>query len=244
MTVVPMMLPWQDVTEIAALVLTAYFIGCTAGFLLRLAVSRFAVAPQRTAIGSGLILAPSEQFSLDAVLRPTPVQRLAANIVSSSGRPTAPARPVFTTVSADRRSPQPATSGPTLGRTGAPIVLAAAERGGPSSERATEPEKPGAAQPAKPPPRAGFGKPEALASSRGGRKDNLRLIRNIGPRIERGLNDLGVFHFDQIAAWDRKTVLWVENHFSFRGRIEREKWVAQASELCSGTARRPRQLRA
>ena len=81
----------------------------------------------------------------------------------------------------------------------------------------------------------GYGAPSPLSAPRAGGRDNLKLIKGIGPRIEKGLNDLGVFHFDQIAAWDRKTVLWVENHFSFPGRIGREKWIAQAADLAQGS---------
>ena len=64
------------------------------------------------------------------------------------------------------------------------------------------------------------------------------MIHGIGPRIERGLNDLGVFHYDQIAAWDRRTVVWVENQFSLRGKVTRERWVEQARALMPATALR------
>jgi NADH-quinone oxidoreductase subunit E len=84
------------------------------------------------------------------------------------------------------------------------------------------------------PARTPFGAPPSLPAPRGGQRDNLKLIKGIGPRIEHGLNELGVFHFDQIADWDKKTVVWVENHFSFPGRIGREKWIVQARDLSQG----------
>ncbi len=78
------------------------------------------------------------------------------------------------------------------------------------------------------------GKPLALDAPREGKKDDLKRIKGIGPKIEGTLNELGIFHFDQIAAWDRKTVKWVDNYLSFKGRIDREKWVKQAKQLAKG----------
>lgn len=73
--------------------------------------------------------------------------------------------------------------------------------------------------------------PQKLDAPRNGKKDNLKTIKGIGPKIEGQLNDLGVYHFDQVAGWDRGTITWVDSHLSFKGRIDREKWVQQAKEL-------------
>ena len=53
----------------------------------------------------------------------------------------------------------------------------------------------------------------------------------MGPLDESMLNNLGIYHFDQIAAWDQKEVLWLENHAFARGRIGRERWQEQARSL-------------
>lgn len=79
-------------------------------------------------------------------------------------------------------------------------------------------------------------KPAALAAPREGRADDLKRISGIGPKLEGVLNGLGVFHFDQIAAWAPDTVLWVDNFLSFKGRIERENWIEQAEQLAGGGA--------
>lgn len=80
--------------------------------------------------------------------------------------------------------------------------------------------------------RAGAGsRPKGLSAPRGGKKDDLKQIKGIGPKIEDTLNGLGIFHFDQIAVWDRKTIDWVDSYLSFKGRIDREEWVSQAKEL-------------
>ena len=54
------------------------------------------------------------------------------------------------------------------------------------------------------------------------------------PSDESTLNNLGIYHFDQIAAWDEREVLWLENHAFARGRIGREDWQEQARELQAG----------
>lgn len=74
-------------------------------------------------------------------------------------------------------------------------------------------------------------RPAALTAPRDGTKDDLKKIKGIGPKIEGTLNNLGIYHFDQIAGWNRKSISWVDNDLSFKGRIDREKWVSQAKQL-------------
>lgn len=74
-------------------------------------------------------------------------------------------------------------------------------------------------------------KPELLTEPRGGKKDDLKNIKGIGPKIESILNEKGIYHFEQVAAWKRKDVTWVDNELSFKGRIDREEWVKQAKAL-------------
>ncbi len=78
------------------------------------------------------------------------------------------------------------------------------------------------------------GRPQTLDKARGGKKDNLKRIKGIGPKIEGILNKLGIYHFDQIAVWNRKTVAWVDDYLSFKGRIDREEWIKQAKLLAKG----------
>jgi predicted flap endonuclease-1-like 5' DNA nuclease len=71
--------------------------------------------------------------------------------------------------------------------------------------------------------------PERLTAPRGGKADNLKEIEGIGPAMEKLVNDMGFFHFAQIASWSGADVAWVDaNMTSFKGRITRDKWVAQA----------------
>jgi len=74
-------------------------------------------------------------------------------------------------------------------------------------------------------------RPPALDAPRSGVKDDLKQIKGIGPRIEASLNELGIFHFSQIARWTKKHAAWVDERLNLKGRIARENWIGQAREL-------------
>jgi NADH-quinone oxidoreductase subunit E len=74
--------------------------------------------------------------------------------------------------------------------------------------------------------------PPTLTAPRGGQGDDLKLIVGVGPKLEALLQEMGVWHFDQIAAWTPAQVVWVNSRLgTFRGRIERDDWIAQARNL-------------
>ncbi len=77
-------------------------------------------------------------------------------------------------------------------------------------------------------------RPLGLAAPRGGKADDLKLIKGIGKQNEARLHGLGIWHFDQIAAWSAEHARWVGSYLAFAGRIEREQWIAQAKELAGG----------
>lgn len=77
-------------------------------------------------------------------------------------------------------------------------------------------------------------RPMALANPLGGKADDLKRIRGIGPQNERKLHGLGVYHFSQIAAWTAENAKWAGSFMAFPGRIEREDWIAQAEVLATG----------
>jgi NADH-quinone oxidoreductase subunit E len=78
-------------------------------------------------------------------------------------------------------------------------------------------------------------KPQTLAGPRGGKADDLKWIWGVGPKIEKMLNGMGVWHFDQIAGWDEKNLAWVdENLEGFYGRAGRDDWIGQAKKLATG----------
>ena len=77
-------------------------------------------------------------------------------------------------------------------------------------------------------------KPALLSEPKNGEKDNLCRIKGIGNVIEGKLNNLGIFHFEQIAAWTEDEVKWIDTHLAFSGRIIREDWIGQAKLLAQG----------
>ena len=73
------------------------------------------------------------------------------------------------------------------------------------------------------------GGPARHAAPLNGKADTLRDIEGVGPVTERLLNQLGFWHFDQVANWTEADVAWVESNLrGFKGRVTRDKWVAQA----------------
>lgn len=74
-------------------------------------------------------------------------------------------------------------------------------------------------------------RPPGLDAARAGQPDDLTRIKGIGPGNSQRLNGLGIYHFDQIAAWTRDEITWVGTYLAFPGRIDRENWVGQAQTL-------------
>lgn len=68
-----------------------------------------------------------------------------------------------------------------------------------------------------------------------GEKDDLKMIKGVGPKLEDMLNGMGFYHFHQIAAWGPEEVAWVDDNLEgFKGRVSRDDWVPQAQTLASG----------
>lgn len=80
-------------------------------------------------------------------------------------------------------------------------------------------------------------RPPALQAPRFGAPEDLTLIDGVGPMQQSTLNSLGVFHFDQIAAWTPENIAWVDQYLRLRGRITRERWVEQADAFAKGAVR-------
>lgn len=118
--------------------------------------------------------------------------------------------------------PQPAASGASEGEVAAEAEVARVER-----TLATLPKDASPEQKAN----AVGTRPAALDGPRSGQADDLTRIKGIGPGNAGRLRDLGIYHFDQIAAWSRDETAWVGAYLAFPGRIDREGWVAQAAAL-------------
>lgn len=63
-------------------------------------------------------------------------------------------------------------------------------------------------------------------------RDDLKAIKGVGPAIERTLNDLGIYRFNQIAEMSEYDIDRVAQQLKgFRSRIYREDWIGQARDL-------------
>ncbi len=76
--------------------------------------------------------------------------------------------------------------------------------------------------------------PAGLEAPRDGIPDDLTKIKGIGPKMEKLCNELGFYHYEQIAAWTDAEVAWVDDNLAdFKGRVTRDDWVAQAKALAA-----------
>jgi len=64
-----------------------------------------------------------------------------------------------------------------------------------------------------------------------GEADDLKKINGIGPKLEQTLNELGIFHYKQLAEFTEDNITWVDDHLKFKGRIQRDNWIDQAKKL-------------
>ena len=67
-----------------------------------------------------------------------------------------------------------------------------------------------------------------------GEPNDLKRISGVGPVLEGKLNALGITRYDQIAAFTPQDVAKVDDLLNFKGRIDRDNWIAQASEFAKG----------
>ena len=88
----------------------------------------------------------------------------------------------------------------------------------------TKTAKPAAAKATKAKPAA----PKAGKAAAGG---DLKKLSGVGPALEKKLIAAGVTSLEQVAAWTEADVTKIDEELSFKGRIEREGWIAQAKEL-------------
>jgi len=76
-------------------------------------------------------------------------------------------------------------------------------------------------------------KAKAAPAAASGEGDDLTQLSGVGPALLKKLNAAGITTFAQIAAWTEADVAEFDEKLSFKGRIEREGWIAQAKELAS-----------
>lgn len=102
------------------------------------------------------------------------------------------------------------------------------------AEKAAKAEKPAKADKAEAPEAAAVAgaRPELLKAPQG-EADDLKKITGVGPKLEEKLNELGIYHYRQIAALSAEQAAWVDEQLKAGGRIERDDWIGQAKALAA-----------
>jgi len=74
--------------------------------------------------------------------------------------------------------------------------------------------------------------PRILKAALYGKKDDLKQISGVGPKLEKLLNHNGVYYFWQVASWTKQDIIVIDDRLDvFKGRIARDNWVTQAKHL-------------
>ena len=76
-------------------------------------------------------------------------------------------------------------------------------------------------------------KPSNLLDAPQGEADDLTRISGVGPKLLEKLNANGVYHFWQIKDWGPAEIAFMDDQLSFKGRIERDNWIGQATEFAA-----------
>lgn len=219
------------IIETALLLLIAFLIGCAIGWFVR---TRFFGAPGTSSV-------PRAEPASTA----KPADTASTSSVASTSEPAAPSpaepEPAVKKAAAKKPAAKSTGSKPATAKSSSPKTATtkkpAAKK--PSAAKSSTAKKPAAKKPAtesavsaKPAaPTGDAGRPEGLSAPRNGQKDDLKRIGGVGPKLESTLNGLGIYHFDQIAGWDRQTIEWVDNYLSFKGRIDRDNWIEQSKKF-------------
>ena len=69
-----------------------------------------------------------------------------------------------------------------------------------------------AAAPAEAAPAEAAPNPALLDAPRGGKPDDLTALRGIGAKLAASLNEIGIYHIDQIAALDAEGIDWLDEN--------------------------------
>lgn len=74
-------------------------------------------------------------------------------------------------------------------------------------------------------------------------QDDLTKIEGVGDFLAAKLHAAGVFSFEEIAAWTPERINQITEEIGYLpGRIEKDKWVAQAAALIQGDVSTPKQV--
>ena len=93
-------------------------------------------------------------------------------------------------------------------------------------------KKPAAKKKAKPEDLSSIVHTLSVAEANESDKDDLKRISGVGPFIEKKLNAIGIYTFEQIASFNSDDIQKVTDAIQFfPGRIQRDDWVSQGKEF-------------
>ena len=73
---------------------------------------------------------------------------------------------------------------------------------------------------------------EKLGTVDPSKKDDLKLVSGVGPKLEGVLNEIGIFTFEQVSKMTKSEYDLLDSITgSFPGRAERDNWAEQAKTL-------------
>jgi predicted flap endonuclease-1-like 5' DNA nuclease len=61
--------------------------------------------------------------------------------------------------------------------------------------------------------------------------DDLKSISGVGPKLEKVLNGLGIWTYDQISDLEKDEIAWLDDYLGLNGRFQRDGWAGQAAKL-------------
>jgi len=65
--------------------------------------------------------------------------------------------------------------------------------------------------------------------------DDLKKIKGVGPKSADAMNALGIYKYEQLAAFSAADVEWLSGEIGFSvEKIERDGWIAMAADLAKG----------
>ena len=107
-----------------------------------------------------------------------------------------------------------------------------------SKKAAPKAEKKAAAKPAAPKQEeaaSSGAKPANLMSKAPADVDDLKKIKGVGLKSADAMNALGIYKYEQLAAFSAADVEWLSGEIGFSvEKIERDGWIAMAADLAKG----------
>ncbi len=180
------------------------------------------------------VSAPSTATATPAQAAPVATEPAAAEITKTAPASATPAAVATAPVATAMPIVKPVEAPAPIAKPAA-AKTAAKTAAKPAAAKTTKPATAKAAKPAATTKKAAGEKPVVLAKARDGGPDDLKMIKGVGPVLEKALHASGVFHFDQVAAWKKADATWFDDNVKgANGRVLRDEWVKQAKVLAKG----------